>query len=324
MRAEGSASGTALKRDSGAAVCAACLAQLAVRDGDGAAMWTCAACRSVSCWPRPSAGELDVYYNGEYTVADTGLTLRRRANWQGLIEAAASRVGRGRGIEIGSSTGAFLRLAASNGWEMCGVELDARARDASAREAPGVPVWASLAEARARAASRWDAAWLLHTVEHFLAPDAVLRDIRAALQPEGILVVTTPNGDSAECRLLGALWEWWTPPAHLSLFSPLGARVLLERAGFEVVSLETRRGDSLGAAANLLLAPARWLKRRGGGSWRQRSSARAASQRVAALVNALYDPLSWPLRRRLYRDLQGPELVIVARPSPGRREARGG
>jgi SAM-dependent methyltransferase len=300
-----------------AAVCPACLGAI---DAAGPAMRTCPACRTVSFWPLPSAAELDTFYNGDYTVTDAGLTHRRRDNWLPLLDMAASRARGRKGLEIGSSTGAFLRFATENGWQMTGVELDGRAREHSLQHEPSVPVWASLAGARAEPSTSWDAVWLLHTIEHFLDPEAVLREVRAALLPKGVLVITTPNGDSLQRRLLGSLWEWWTPPAHLALFSPLGAEVLLERAGFEVLSVETRRGDSTGTAANLLLAPARWLKRRGEGR-QQRSSARAASQRVAALVNAIYDPLSWPVRRRLYRDLLGPELLIVAR-RPAQRRGR--
>lgn len=300
--------------------CPACLEPLAAALSSAPEMRTCPACRTASFWPRPSDEELEAYYNSEYSVEDAGLTPRRRENWLPLIEAA-SRDARGRhGLEIGASTGAFLRFAAANGWRMGGVELDGRAREQAARHAPDIPVWPALAVARAEAGSAWDAVWLLHTLEHFAEPEASLREIRAALQPEGVLIVTTPNGDSLQRRLLGPLWEWWTPPAHLSLFSPLGVRVLLERAGFEVLALETRRGDSTGAAANLLLAPARWLRRRGAAGRQQRSSASAASQRLAALINAVYDPLSWPLRRRLYRDLFGPELIIVARRPQSTRE----
>lgn len=301
----------------GAPSCPACLGPLA---GGGPAMRTCATCRTVSFWPPPTAAELEAYYNGAYSVADAGLTPRRRDNWLPLIQLATPHARGRHGLEIGASTGAFLRFAAAHGWRMGGVELDGRARGQAACYAPDIPVWPALSVARAEAGSAWDAVWLLHTVEHLAAPEAALREIRAALRPGGLLVVTTPNGDCLERRLLGSLWEWWTPPAHLVLFSALGVRALLERAGFDVVSLETRRGDSTGAATNLLLAPARWLKRRGAAGRRQCSSPHAASQRVATLVNALYDPLSWPVRRRLYRRLLGPELVIVARRPKSMRE----
>lgn len=281
-------------------------------------MRRCPACRTLCALPFPSPEELAAYYNSDYSVIDAGLTPRRRANWTPLLEKAERLARLRNGLEIGSSTGAFLRFATKRGWTMAGVELDARARQAHARTSPDIPVCATVEAARRAGVARADAAWVLHTVEHLPDPEAVLRDTLDLMVPGAPIVVTTPNGMSLECRVLGPLWEWWTPPAHLTLFSPRGACLLLERAGFEIVSIETRRGDSSGMAANVALAPARLLKRRLRGERRQQSSVSSATQRVAACVNLLYDPISWPLRPALYRrHLLGPELVIVARkPSP--------
>ncbi|MEX2159431.1 MAG: class I SAM-dependent methyltransferase [Dehalococcoidia bacterium] len=289
--------------------------------GNELSMRRCPSCRSLCALPFPSPEELAAYYNSDYSVIDAGLTPRRRANWTPLLEKAERLAGLRNGIEIGSSTGAFLRLATERGWTMAGVELDARARQAHARTSPDIPVRATVEAAREAGIDHADAAWVLHTIEHLPDPEAVLRETLDLMTPGAPIAVTTPNGMSLECRVLGPLWEWWTPPAHLTLFSPRGACLLLERAGFEIVSVETRRGDSSGAAANAALAPARFLKRRLRGERQQRSSVSSVTQRVAACINLLYDPISNPLRGRLYRHHQGPELVIVAR-RPGPRTNR--
>ena len=317
MRADARAAPAALRNASDArAPCPACAlpvdAQRAANDE--LRMRRCPSCHTVCALPFPSAAELAAYYNSDYSVIDAGLTPRRRANWTPLLETAERLAGGRNGLEIGSSTGAFLRLAGERGWSMTGVELDDRARTQHARTSPDIPVSSTLEAARAAGLPRVDAVWILHTVEHLSDPCAALREAIDALAPGGVLIATTPNGASLECRLLGPLWEWWTPPAHLALFSPRGARLLFERAGLEIVSIETRRGDSSGAAANVALAPARLLKRRLGGARRQQSSVSSATQRVAACVNLLYDPISKPFRSALYRGpLLGPELFILAR-----------
>jgi SAM-dependent methyltransferase len=277
-------------------------------------MRRCPSCETLCALPLPSPDELDAYYNGDYSVVDAGLTQRRRANWTPLLEAAERLAPLRNGLEIGSSTGAFLRFATTRGWSMAGVELDARARQAHDQTSPDIPAYATIAAARTAGVARADAAWVLHTIEHVPDPEAFLRETLDLMTPGAPIVITTPNGRSLQCRVLGQLWEWWTPPAHLTLFSPRGASLLLERAGFEIVSVETRRGDSSGAAANLALAPARLIKRRMRGERQQQSSVSSATQRVAACVNLLYDPVSQPLRAALYRrHVLGPELVIVAR-----------
>jgi SAM-dependent methyltransferase len=295
--------------------CPGCVAPISVERAASAElrMRACRSCGTLSAWPAPSEDDLNAYYNSDYSVSDAGLTPRRRANWTGLLETAERDTSARHGVEIGSSTGAFLRLAAERGWSMAGVELDARARGQHARASPGIPVYARVEAARDAGVARAGAAWLLHTIEHLPDAVAVLRELSGLLAPGALIVATTPNGASLECRLLGPLWEWWTPPAHLTLFSPRGARLLFERAGLEIVRIETRRGDSSGMAANVALAPARLLKRHLRGERRQRSSVSSATQRMAACINLLYDPLSQPIRTALYRHLLGPELVIVAR-----------
>ena len=281
-------------------------------------MRACRSCGTLSAWPVPSEEELGAYYNSDYSVSDAGLTRRRRGNWTPLLETAERGAGARNGLEVGSSTGAFLRLAVERGWSMAGVELDARARRQHAETSPDIPVYPTVEAARNAGVGGADAAWVLHTIEHLPDPEAVLRELSGLLAPGALIVATTPNGASLECRILGPLWEWWTPPAHLTLFSPGGARLLFERAGLEIVSIETRRGDSSGMAANVALAPARLLKRSVAGRERQRSSVAAWSQRMAQALNVAYDPPSKPIRAALYRShLLGPELVVVARNPSG-------
>jgi len=285
-------------------------------------MRRCGSCCTLCALPFPSAQKLAAYYNSEYSVIDAGLTPRRRANWVPLLEMAERPAAGRRGLEIGSSTGAFLRLATERGWSMAGIELDDRARAQHAHASPGVPAYATLAAARRDGLRPVDAVWILHTLEHLPDPAAALREAVDALTPGGVLIASTPNGASLECLLLRSLCEWWTPPGHLMLLSPRGARILLERAGLETVSIETRRGDSTGMLGNLALAPARLVKRGVVSSVAQRSSVSSWSQRVARLLNLAYDPLSWPLRRWAYRRMKGPELVLIAR-KPTQRDMRG-
>jgi len=293
--------------------CPACLLSFQARTGS-VWMQTCKSCRTISAWPLPSSQELAVYYNTDYAVVDAGLTPRHRSNWTPLLQQAELNSSERRGLEVGSSNGAFLRLAAERSWRVVGVEVDARAREQHSRQAPNIPVWPTLAEASAAGETEQDAVWMLHTIDHLPDPDSVLREVFMMLRPGGLLIITTPNGACLERRVLGELWEWWTPPAHLCLLSPRGARLMLERVGFEVVLSTTRRGDSQGLAANGLLAPARWLKRRLGRGARQRSSAVSTARRFADVVNRVYDPLSLPVRSWLYRQrLLGPELLLVAR-----------
>jgi len=291
--------------------CPACLAP--VLEEEHRSLSRCPACGTLSA-PPPSEAELAAYYNGAYQVEAHDLTPARRERWTPLVDAVERAISGRTGLDFGSSGGAFLRLATARGWQMAGIEVDERARTVHRRLAPEIPVWSSLAEARAGGLSGLDAAWMLHTVEHLPMPEARLGEVAAALRPRGVLMLTTPNGSSLQSRVLRGLWEWWTPPAHLALLTPRGAIRLMDRAGFDVLQLSTRRGDSMGFASNLLLAPARAIKRRRDGGLRQSVSVHAATCRLAKAVNFICDPLTAMPRRLAYGGgLLGPELVILAR-----------
>ncbi len=293
--------------------CPACAG--ALRYGTGRSMTRCRVCGTLSAAP-PSQAELATYYNGDYQVEAHELTPGRRQRWTPLLAAAETATAGRRGLDFGSSGGAFLRLAAERGWRMTGVELDGRARAAHSRLAPEIDAWPTLAAASAAGATSLDAAWILHTIEHVPRPAALLEAIGRLLRPGSVLVVTTPNGATLQCRTLGRLWEWWTPPAHLALFTPAGLRTLLAAAGYEAQSLETRRGDSMGLVANLLLAPARATKRLHRAS-HQSVSVRAASGRLARVLNLAYDPPTAPIRRAAYARGLGAEIVAVTRRRAG-------
>jgi SAM-dependent methyltransferase len=75
-------------------------------------------------------------------------------------------------------------------------------------------------------------------LEHIVEPDPFLRKIRDLLSPDGHFIFTTPNVDGFETATLGmrshALWF-----DHVRLYNPISLRILLERNGFEAITLET-------------------------------------------------------------------------------------
>jgi SAM-dependent methyltransferase len=85
---------------------------------------------------------------------------------------------------------------------------------------------------------RFDLALSWEVIEHILDPDPMLQAIRARLVPGGLLVLSTPNEDSLETRLLrgrsaNLLYD------HVRLYNPKTLALLLERLGFEVLEVST-------------------------------------------------------------------------------------
>jgi SAM-dependent methyltransferase len=141
-------------------------------------------------------------------------------------------------LEIGAAAGFFLDEARRRGYAGLGVELN----DAMAgygRETLGVDVRTGALGEVDLGAEPFDAACAFHVVEHLDDPAAALATIAGTLRPGGHVVIEVPNAESAAARRRGASWPPLDLPYHVGHFGPRSMRALLERAGFEVLQVDT-------------------------------------------------------------------------------------
>ncbi len=141
-------------------------------------------------------------------------------------------------LEVGAAAGFLLDEARARGWEGVGVEPN-DAMAAHARDALALDVRTGRLEDVALDDASFDAACAFHVVEHLDDPLDALRTVRAALRPGGHLLVEVPNAQSAAARRLGAAWQPLDLPYHVGHHGPASMRALLERAGFEVLRVDT-------------------------------------------------------------------------------------
>ena len=123
-------------------------------------------------------------------------------------------------------------------------------------------------------AGSFDLVTLWDVIEHVPDPQALLREARAMLKPDGVLILETQNIDSGFARLLGKRWQHFKHEEHLFHFSPRTIGPLLAQAGFELVHRTARfggkyvsfgfvaeRAGRLHPALSMLLRPLAWLRR---------------------------------------------------------------
>lgn len=154
-------------------------------------------------------------------------------------------------LDIGCSTGAFLKVARDAGWQTQGLEIGiASAR--YAREILGLEVSrGSIYDFEAPAGS-YDAMAMIEVIEHLEQPRLALSQAHRLLKPDGLLLVTTPNFDSLYRRLFGN--RWWVincEDEHIVLYTLDTLAAMLEECGFEVVHRHVRGIDSLGMAREM-------------------------------------------------------------------------
>jgi SAM-dependent methyltransferase len=141
-------------------------------------------------------------------------------------------------LEVGAAAGFLLDEARMRGYDGLGIEPN-EAMAAHARDVLGVDVRTGLLGEVPVPAAGFDAACAFHVVEHLDAPRQALEAVRDALAPGGHLLLEVPNAESAAAERLGAGWQPLDLPYHVGHYGPRSLRTLLDRAGFEVLRVDT-------------------------------------------------------------------------------------
>jgi SAM-dependent methyltransferase len=159
---------------------------------------------------------------------------------------------RGRLLDIGCWTGAFLEVARDRGWEVLGVEPSRWA--ASIATARGLVVHHGTLHNVPTALEPVDAIVLADVLEHLWDPGAALRSAREKLRPGGVVYITVPDAGSLVARLLGRRW-WSVLPMHVQYFTFASLSHLLAAEGFAVVHVASHpKWFSVGYYADRLVA----------------------------------------------------------------------
>lgn len=205
----------------------------------------CAECRFVTADAQLSDEELaslyaeDYFHGDEYAdYVSEGPELRanflRRMDVLLELQPEAER---NRLYEVGAAYGFFLDEARAKYRSVSGIDISEDAA-AFARETVGVDVVAGdylevAFDEPLDILCMWD------TVEHLAHPGEFLLKAGRDVRPGGLVAVTTGDIDSLNARFRGRRWRMIHPPTHLHYFSRRTLTRLLDRAGFDVVHVET-------------------------------------------------------------------------------------
>ena len=263
------------------------------------------ACERCTLWatdPQPSPAQIGRYYDSDDYVPMTNarrgpigvayhavrrITVRQRLR---LVARAAPRRP-GRLLDVGCGTGEFLAHARASGWDVAGVEPEARA--AAHADAKGLAVVRS-DDLAAVDGARFDAVTLWQALEHMYAPGAQLAHVRRLLAPNGCVVIAVPNHACTDASAYGADWYAYDVPRHLWHFTAATLGRLLDAQGFAVAGVHALPFEPFYIA---LLSELR--ARRG------RNVGRALAVALRSALHARRDPA------------RATAIAVVARPRPG-------
>ena len=76
-------------------------------------------------------------------------------------------------------------------------------------------------------------------IAHLESPIDVMRSCYSKLNKDGLLMISTQNGEGFDFKILKDKTENITPPEHIQYFNSTSIKILLERVGFEVIDIST-------------------------------------------------------------------------------------
>jgi SAM-dependent methyltransferase len=215
-------------------------------------MVRCPSCGLVFQDPQPSEERLAETYYHDAAFADAlfgelrRITLDNAEHKRTLLEDAGVLKPGMRVLDVGSSSGAWLEVAAAAGMRAVGVEIgeetSARARDRGLDVRTG-----TLEQALPELAGEgFDLITFWDVLEHLRDPRHELELAHRLLAPDGLVAATFPNVEGLYPQLTYRLiarrtgvWEYPELPVHLYDFSPASASRLFAGQGFDVEAVRT-------------------------------------------------------------------------------------
>jgi len=207
----------------------------------------CPGCSIVWLVNAPQPHEMHAHYTDAYDHLISAAGEGSVARWDFRVRAVEQLKSSGALLDLGCSSGAFLNLFGNGRWSLYGIEMsEESAKAAEART--GATVFAGEILDASFPPESFDIITCFDVLEHLYEPSRVLARVAEWLKPGGIFYILIPNIDSAEARIFKSYWHGLELPRHLFHYSPASLRFLVESAGLETLSLETRRNPAVGTS----------------------------------------------------------------------------
>jgi SAM-dependent methyltransferase len=181
----------------------------------------------------------ELYSNLDHKVYEAEADGRARTAIQ-HFKIVRRTVASGTLLDVGCSSGAFLRICSANGFHVTGVEpaKEFAARAQALLKGRGEVFCATLQDAPLEN-SIFDVVTLWDVLEHVTEPIDFLRTCGALLKPGGYLFLNVPDLASVQATILGRKWPLLLPE-HLNYFTRQSLKIGVRKAGFEILRFGTR------------------------------------------------------------------------------------
>lgn len=198
----------------------------------------CANCHLGWLQNAPPPEEMASHYGADYDRVITTPGDIYPHHWDRVRNKLLQYAQSGSILDIGCSSGSFLRTLKGEGWKLYGIEMSRVVAD-QARATTGADVFVGDVLDASFPENTFDAVSGFHVLEHMYDPRQVMTNVLSWLKPGGIFTLTLPNIDSLEARIFARYWFGLDVPRHLWQFSPRALSAMASSVGFELVEVTT-------------------------------------------------------------------------------------
>jgi 2-polyprenyl-3-methyl-5-hydroxy-6-metoxy-1,4-benzoquinol methylase len=201
----------------------------------------CSSCSLVWLNNAPPENEMPLHYGSDYDqqIAQVGET-KLEARWRIPHDVLHRYKPAGSLLDLGCSSGAFLRSLNGQRWELYGTEFSASSARI-AESTSGAEVFVGDIIGAPYPAEKFDAITCFHVLEHMYHPREILARVREWLKPGGVFITFLPNIDSGAARIFKSYWYALELPRHVYHFSPKTLSDLGRSVGLRELSITTHR-----------------------------------------------------------------------------------
>ncbi len=136
----------------------------------------------------------------------------------------------GRILDVGCGSGALVEWLEQHQWDAYGVDISPEACRTAQRH--GLKVHLGELPQMAFPSKFFDVVLMNQVLEHLFSPSEYLREVYRILKDDGQLIISVPNIDCYESKLLKECWLDLDLPRHLYHFTPHTLKLMLDRGGF--------------------------------------------------------------------------------------------
>jgi len=207
-------------------------------------IYTCLNCDGKFLRPFPTTSELERFYQKEYFTGKHGGVSGYKdykALEQMLVLEAKKRLqfiktitNKKKLLDLGSGTGDFLKVAKDMGYKASGNDISDHAvkqlKMNGIKTYPGIISNKTLPKKSFEIITAWD------VIEHLPNIQNAVKAISDALVPGGYFILTTPNTNSIDAKILGKNWYGYKKiPEHLLYFNEKSIEYIFKRNNLDIV-----------------------------------------------------------------------------------------